>query len=63
MRLNEAGAIQQRVDMLEDEQVRRRVAIDNVKQAMDDHYDRRQREIENLKARLSALPQPLRVAT
>lgn len=63
VRLNEAGALRRRIDVLEQQQVRRREAIDKAMAAMEAHFDRRRLEIENLRARLAALPdRPLRIA-
>lgn len=63
VRLTEEGALRKRINLLEEQQVRRREAIDNAKAAMEAHFGRRQQEIDNLKARLAAFPErPLRIA-
>lgn len=63
VRLNEKGALQRRIAVLADMQVRRRAEVRRAKMAMDAHLALRQREIDNLKARLENVqPVELRVA-
>lgn len=63
MRLNEKKALQRRIAVLADMQVRRRAEVRKAKNAMDQHLALRQREIDNLKARLDNFrPVELKVA-
>ncbi len=56
VRVTERRALQQRIQTLAGQQVRRREEVRKAKVAMDEHLARRDREIQNLQARLANLP-------